>query len=140
MGYSRPLFSVFSSFQYKHWLDLKLRPLVSEATALPTEPQPLPNFGLFLFFLVSFFHRILMLLSRWVELSGIQIVDLVRRWPPPPHRDPLFVLPLIFDLIKTDKLNVENRYIQFIKTHDLKHWNEFKQINFFHGCLLNLGT
>ena len=25
------------------WLDLNRRPLLSEATALPTEPQPLPN-------------------------------------------------------------------------------------------------
>ena len=42
----------FSSFQYNwqltfniifcRWLDLNLRPLVSEVTALPTEPQPLP--------------------------------------------------------------------------------------------------
>ena len=27
------------------WLDLDRRPLVSHATVLPTEPQPLPNFS-----------------------------------------------------------------------------------------------
>ena len=54
-GHCRPLFSLFSSFQYTvdrkqmfninfcRWLDSNRGPLVSEATALPTEPQPLPK-------------------------------------------------------------------------------------------------
>ena len=47
------LFSLFSSFQYSwqlmfdisfcRWLDSNCRPLELEATALPTEPQPLPK-------------------------------------------------------------------------------------------------
>ena len=48
-------FSLFSTFQYswqKHKvcrrLDSNGGPLVSEATALPTEPQPLPYFAFFL--------------------------------------------------------------------------------------------
>ena len=51
MGHSRPLFSLFLSFQYScqytnvqykfcQWLDSNLGPLVLRATALPTEPQP----------------------------------------------------------------------------------------------------
>ena len=52
MGHSHPLFSLFSSFQqlpvnmfvtkFCQWLDWNRWPLVSEATALSTEPQPLP--------------------------------------------------------------------------------------------------
>ena len=51
MGHSRPLFvflfslqSTVNSVQYKfcRWLDSNCGPLVLEATALPTEPQPLP--------------------------------------------------------------------------------------------------
>ena len=56
MGHNRPLFSLFSSFQYTvdskqmfninlnfcQWLDSNRGPLESEATALPPEPQPLP--------------------------------------------------------------------------------------------------
>ena len=38
------------------WLDLNRRPLVSEATALPTEPQPLLT-ALFLFIFVLFKHK-----------------------------------------------------------------------------------
>ena len=53
-GHSRPLFLYFSSFQYTfintqmfnikvfRWLESDRGPLVSEATALPAEPQPLP--------------------------------------------------------------------------------------------------
>ena len=47
-GLSRPLFSLFSSFQHRcsikvcRWQDSNLGSLVWEATALPTEPQPLP--------------------------------------------------------------------------------------------------
>ena len=50
-------FSLFSSFQQLivnmfiikscRWLDLNYGPLVSEVTALPTEPQPLPTYILF---------------------------------------------------------------------------------------------
>ena len=54
MGQTRPLFSLFLSFQYTvdskqmfnkfcRWLDSNRGPLVSEATTLPTEPQPLPK-------------------------------------------------------------------------------------------------
>ena len=57
MGHSRPLFLLLLPFQYTvdskqmfnikinfcQWLDSNHGPLVSEATALPTEPQPLPN-------------------------------------------------------------------------------------------------
>ena len=53
MCHSRPLFfnSVFSTNSYRkywynrscQWLDSNQGPLVSEATALPTEPQPLPR-------------------------------------------------------------------------------------------------
>ena len=53
VGHSRPLFSLYfrlfnnvdsKQYQYKicRWLDSNRRPLVSEATALPTEPQPRP--------------------------------------------------------------------------------------------------
>ena len=52
LGHSRSLFSLFSSFlqltvnmfivKSCWWLDSNRRPLVSEPTALPTEPQPLP--------------------------------------------------------------------------------------------------
>ena len=57
MGLSRPHFSLFSSVQqltvcsclkFCQWLDLNSRTPVSEATALPTEPQPLPNNNKFL--------------------------------------------------------------------------------------------
>ena len=58
MGHSRPLFYLFLSFQYTvdsnqmfnkfcQWLDSNRGPLVSEATALPTEPHnhcPQKNF------------------------------------------------------------------------------------------------
>ena len=53
LGHSRLLFSLFSSFQQLtvnmfiikscRWLNSNCGPLVSEATALPTEPQPLPT-------------------------------------------------------------------------------------------------
>ena len=53
MGHSRPLFVFFSSFQqltenmfvikFRRWLDSNRGPLASEASAFPTEPQPLPN-------------------------------------------------------------------------------------------------
>ena len=60
MGHSRPLFSLFSFFQYTvdskqmfnkfcRWLDSNRGPLVSKATALPTEPQPLPRCPKFYF-------------------------------------------------------------------------------------------
>ena len=57
IGHSRPLFSLFSSFQYSwqrfnkfcRWLDLNRSPLVLEATALPTELQPLPELTICLF-------------------------------------------------------------------------------------------
>ena len=39
------------------WLDLNRGPLVSEATALPTEPQPLPNFFLSLCVCPSLSHN-----------------------------------------------------------------------------------
>ena len=52
MRYSRPIFSLFSSFQCVQltesiqkicwWLDSNRRSPVLEASALPTEPQPLP--------------------------------------------------------------------------------------------------
>ena len=46
MGHSRPILSLLSTFQYSKfiqwWQDLNRGPLASEATALPTEPQPLP--------------------------------------------------------------------------------------------------
>ena len=52
MGHFRPLFLYFRLFdtvdskqmfnKFCQWLDLNRGPLVSEATALPTEPQPLP--------------------------------------------------------------------------------------------------
>ena len=54
IGNSRPLFfyifvfskqltiNNFSIFENRRWLDANFRPLVSEVTALPTEPQPLP--------------------------------------------------------------------------------------------------
>ena len=51
-------FSLFSSFQYKvcRWLDSNRGPLVSEATAMLSEPQPqtLPKVYLFLFQIVFF--------------------------------------------------------------------------------------
>ena len=34
--------SKYDYLKFCRWLDLNCRPLVSEATALPTEPQPLP--------------------------------------------------------------------------------------------------
>ena len=53
MGHSRPLFSFFSAFQQFRvnmfitkccrWLELNCGPLILKATALPTEPQPLPK-------------------------------------------------------------------------------------------------
>ena len=54
MGHSRPLFLLFSSFLQTvnmkywfnkscRWLDSNPGPLISEATALPTAPQPLPQ-------------------------------------------------------------------------------------------------
>ena len=53
LGHSRPLFSLFSSFQQLtenlfiikscQWLDSNCGTLVSEATILPSEPQPLPK-------------------------------------------------------------------------------------------------
>ena len=54
MGHSRPLFTLFSSFQYSQLtgnVELKILPMTgfeprtsgSEATAQPTEPQPLPK-------------------------------------------------------------------------------------------------
>ena len=51
MGHSRPLFiiyfrltiqmTVIEQCKFCRWLDSNLRPLESEGTALPTEPQPL---------------------------------------------------------------------------------------------------
>ena len=59
MGHSRPLFLYFRLFKthvtvnkcsiyinFCRWLDSNRGSLVSEATALPTEPQPLPTFYL----------------------------------------------------------------------------------------------
>ena len=53
LGHSRPLCSLFSSFQQLtenlfiikscQWLDSNCGTLVSEATILPSEPQPLPK-------------------------------------------------------------------------------------------------
>ena len=54
MGHSRPLFSLFSSFQYPvdskqmfnkfcQRLESNRGPVVLEVTALPTEPPPLPK-------------------------------------------------------------------------------------------------
>ena len=55
IGRSRPLFLYFRLFntvdgkqmfyiKVSQWLDLNCRPRVSEATTLPTEPPPLPDF------------------------------------------------------------------------------------------------
>ena len=64
MGHSRPFLFIFvfsiqlvvneyTNVQYKfyQWLDSNYGPLVSEATTLPTEPPPLPTYGLLWFFL-----------------------------------------------------------------------------------------
>ena len=42
-----------SQLLFRRWLDSNRGPLVSEATALPTEPQPLPNVWL-IFELLNF--------------------------------------------------------------------------------------
>ena len=73
MGHYRPLFLYFRLFntvdskQMFHikacwWLDLNRGPLVSEATALPTEPQPLP---------ISYVWQII----SFVNSSPIQKID-----------------------------------------------------------------
>ena len=57
-GRSRPLFQYFRFFntvnsihKFSRWMDLNRGPLVSEATAIPTESQPLVDiFHIFFFF------------------------------------------------------------------------------------------
>ena len=70
IGQSWPLFSLFSSFQYIwqkifninfcRWLDTNRVPLESEATALPTEPQPL-----FVLFATCYWFPIYRLCTVW---------------------------------------------------------------------------
>ena len=75
MGHSRPLFLYFRLFNtqltvYKcsilinicRWLDSNCGTLVLEATALPTEPQPLPNLS---------------------NIVNFQIISMVMVWIPP---------------------------------------------------------
>ena len=84
MGHSRPLFSLFLSFQYTvdskqmfnkylnfcRWLYSNCGPLVSEATTLPTEPQPLPRKHIFeAYNVISMYLRLTSVL-----LVGIQLL------------------------------------------------------------------
>ena len=98
MGHSRPLFSLFSSFQYSwqetnvqykfcRWLDSNREPPVLQATALPAGPQPLTptrtvhlqsflkcdNAGLFFFHFRSFHNPITIL----ALISTIQTENVV---------------------------------------------------------------
>ena len=82
-GLTRPLFVYFCLFHSKQvlckigrWLDSNRGPMVSEATALPTEPQPLPKIVCFLSVRPSQDVFQLPLVPRIEQVCGLLLVTL----------------------------------------------------------------
>ena len=133
-------FSLFSSFQYSWqsdikvclWLDSNRGPLASEATALPTEPQPLP-LNIFCCCLIILRRRrhFVWTLKRYQSI-WTQIVDRWKYyfWNPPFRRLQHIVVP-----------RQSNRWQIFKKVHPEFHWlNSFATVlSKLHWQLFSIG-
>ena len=72
----------FSNIKIRKWLDSNCRSLVSEATALPTEPQPLPEyfFCLTKFFLLTHCRSSIWSLAACSRLMSKVFMMVAFRW------------------------------------------------------------